>query len=167
MSEDYTILVQLSADFPPPLSIDRPRIEAAARQVLQMETLQPETMLSIVITTDDAMREFNLKYRGIDSPTDILSFPAQPLPDGIPDEDHYLGDIIIALPYTAQRAQSEGRDLRDELILLVVHGILHLLGYDHDTAENQKKMWAVQDAALQALNVSMEVPDYIHEDPST
>jgi probable rRNA maturation factor len=115
--------------------------------------------LTVVVTGDDEVRRLNRDYRGIDATTDVLSFAAQE--DAAPDApalvmppelaaelSAYLGDIVIAYPYAAQQAAHFGVAVASELRLLVVHGVLHLLGYDHDTAEAEAEMWAAQEAAL-------------------
>jgi probable rRNA maturation factor len=66
--------------------------------------------------------------------------------------DAYLGDIIIALPYTQRQAERIGKPLRDELRLLAIHGTLHLLGYDHAAPDEEAAMWAKQDAILASLS---------------
>jgi probable rRNA maturation factor len=84
----------------------------------------------------------------------VLSFSAVEPAAGFvtaPGAALYLGDIVIAVPYTRQQAATLGRTLRDELRLLAVHGALHLLGYDHATAEDETRMWARQDAFLTEL----------------
>ena len=94
--------------------------------------------------------ELNEQYRDTDGPTDVLSFPAQdPTPGFVtaPEMASYLGDIIIALPYTRRQAAALGRPLGDELRLLAVHGALHLLGYDHAEPEEEAAMWARQGCA--------------------
>lgn len=165
MSPEHTILIQLEADFMGENSVQRDRLEAAAQKVLENEGLTSPSMLTIVLCPNAYIQEMNLKYRGVDAPTDVLSFPAPALPDEVAAaEGGYLGDIIISLPYIAQRAAEEGRSIHDDLMLMVVHGTLHLLGYDHDTPETQKNMWAVQDSILKSLGVTLEVPDYIHDD---
>ncbi|MFN8564627.1 MAG: rRNA maturation RNase YbeY [Anaerolineae bacterium] len=75
----------------------------------------------------------------------------------MPSENNYLGDLVIAYPYAAAQAQREGHALDDSLALLVVHGTLHLLGYDHDTPEHRAHMWAAQELALLALGISPEI----------
>jgi probable rRNA maturation factor len=65
-----------------------------------------------------------------------------------PEALSYLGDIVIAVPYSQRQAQELGRSLRDELRLLIVHGVLHLLGYDHATPDDEARMWARQDEIL-------------------
>jgi probable rRNA maturation factor len=162
MSE-HMILLQVQADFPPPESIPRERLTEAVQSVLSMHDVSAQAMVSVIIGTDEQLREMNMRYRGIDEATDILSFPSQPLPEGVDEDSGYLGDIIIALPYVASRARRENHNLHDELLLLLVHGSLHLIGYDHDTQENQAEMWRVQAEALAKLDVHIDVPDYVHE----
>ena len=75
----------------------------------------------------------------------------------IADEAPYLGDLVIAYPYASAQATGLGHPLADSLALLVVHGTLHLLGYDHDTTESRAAMWAAQARALTTLNISPEI----------
>jgi len=107
--------------------------------------------VTLVITDDEAMAALNQQYRGVAGPTDVLSFPAQePAPGFVsaPEADAYLGDIIIALPFTRRQAAELGRPLAAELRLLAAHGVLHLLGYDHAEPAEEAAMWARQDAIL-------------------
>ena len=114
--------------------------------------------LTVVVTTDEAVRALNREYRGLDAPTDVLSFAAQEsLPDApalvLPPElaaetTHYWGDLVIACPYSQHQAAHFGNSLNAELQLLAVHGTLHLLGYDHDDAEKEDEMWEPQDKIL-------------------
>ena len=110
--------------------------------------------VTVVITTDEAVAELNQQYRDTEGPTDVLSFPAQdPTPGFVtaPVMAAYLGDVIIALPYTRRQAAGLNRPLRDELRLLAVHGVLHLLGYDHADQTEEANMWARQEAILPRL----------------
>lgn len=156
----YTIDVQNEADYP----LDPTRLQAAASEVLTRHQAAADSALTIVIVDDAYVRDLNRQYRGVDASTDILSFPADPLPDELQDEGPYLGDLVIAYPYTAQQAGREGHSMDDTLMLLVVHGTLHLLGYDHDTPENKASMWSAQEAALQALNISTHIVPSLEED---
>ena len=125
---------------------------AVAAALLAEDELDGEA--TVVITSDEAVAELNLQYRGVAGPTDVLSFPAQePTPGFVsaPEMAAYLGDIIIALPFTQRQEAALGRPLRDELRLLAVHGTLHLLGYDHAEPEEETAMWARQDAILATL----------------
>ncbi len=111
--------------------------------------------VTVVITSDEAVADLNWQYRETAGPTDVLSFPAQePTPGFVsaPEMASYLGDVIIALPYTERQAAALDRPLADELRLLVVHGTLHLLGYDHADAAEEAEMWARQDAILARLS---------------
>lgn len=113
----------------------------------------PDGELTLVITSDEEVAELNQRFRGVDGPTDVLSFPAQDATPGFvsaPEMASYLGDIVIAFPFTHRQAAELGRPLRDELRLLAVHGALHLLGYDHAEPEEEAAMWARQDALLLA-----------------
>ncbi len=139
------------------VAVDVERLQAAVRVVLQQQERASASGVAIQVTDDETVQRLNRTYRGVDAPTDVLSFPAEmpPLPpnaDGTPEELH-LGDLAIAYPYTAAQAAAMGHDLNDTLVLLVVHGTLHLLGYDHDTPSNKSEMWAAQARALAALAV--------------
>src|SRR5262245_41159995 len=115
-------------DFPTQRVID------AITDVLKQHDVEPGSGVSMVITTDEEVRSMNQTFRGVDAATDILSFASDPLPDEIADEADdppYLGDLIVAYPYTLKHAQEIGHPINDEMVLLAIHGTLHLLGYDH------------------------------------
>jgi len=142
--------------------LDEAHLQAAAETVLSSHEVPPESALTIAITDDNAVAALNRQFRGVDAPTDVLSFPMDSLP-------HYLGDLVIAYPYAKAQAEREGHALADSLTLLVVHGTLHLLGYDHDTPEHRAEMWAEQEAALIALGIPVEIvpalEDGVHDEP--
>lgn len=133
--------------------VDEARLQEAARIVLARHEGDSESDLTIAFTDDESIVDLNYQYRGVDAPTDVLSFPME----SMPGETNYLGDLVIAYPYAAAQAQREGHALDDSLALLVVHGTLHLLGYDHDTPEHRADMWAAQEMALLALGISPEI----------
>ena len=144
-------------------TVDADLLAAAARAALQQQAWSAGT-LAIVVTSDEAVQQLNRDYRGVDAPTDVLSFAAQDEdesashPQGAPPElaallAAQLGDVIIALPYAARQAQRFGNSLDAELRLLAVHGVLHLLGYEHDTAEEEAAMWAAQEEILAPFGV--------------
>ncbi len=117
--------------------------------------------LSIVVTTDDAVRALNRDYRGVDAPTDVLSFAAQDGGDDgfvLPDAPPYLGDIIISAPTATRQAAAMGHTATDEILLLTVHGCLHLLGYDHHTPAEKRRMWEVQTKILRRNNLAYVKP---------
>ncbi len=141
--------------------VDAADLTRAIYATLQAEG-RPVGEVTLVITDDDAVAELNRTYLGIDGPTDVLSFPTQGPPVAqptapvagfvsAPEMANYLGDIVIALPYTRRQAAALGRDLRAELRLLAVHGTLHLLGYDHAEPDEEAVMWQRQEAILNSL----------------
>jgi probable rRNA maturation factor len=145
----------LQVDDPFAAQIDTDRIEKALHAVLQRfpQTLLPTT-LTIVITDDETVRQLNARYRGVDSPTDVLSFANTSDPDFPDMEQGHLGDVIIAYPLAQQQALARGHTPQEEIILLAVHGTLHLLGFDHDTARNREEMWSTQRAIMADLNLT-------------
>lgn len=106
----------------------------------------------MVLMDDAGIAALNRTYRRVPRPTDVLAFPMAegPFASFAPD---CLGDVIISAE-TAQR-QAHGGDLKGELALLLVHGILHLLGYDHGTLRDRRRMWKEQDAVLAACGVAV------------
>ncbi len=115
--------------------------------------------LALVISNDALLHELNAAYRGVDAPTDVLSFPAQEAAEETsafvtaPEALNYLGDIVISYPTAERQAIAAGHPVMDELSLLAVHGVLHLLGYDHATAEEEADMWARQARVLGSFAV--------------
>ena len=110
--------------------------------------------VTVVITDDVGIQELNRDFLGIDAPTDVLSFGAQEAAGPFvvaPEAGNYLGDVIISYPRAAAQAAEQGHSTGREIDLLVVHGLLHLLGYDHATEAEQTVMWARQDEILNSL----------------
>jgi len=95
---------------------------------------------------------------GIDAPTDVLSFNV----DEIDPEtgNYYLGDIIISYQKANEQAVTAGHEIQSELSLLIIHGVLHLLGMDHDTPESQEPMWKIQDQILSDMGLNLVSPKY-------
>ncbi|MBX3013471.1 MAG: rRNA maturation RNase YbeY [Caldilineaceae bacterium] len=138
--------------------VDEENLAAVITQVLT-QIGRPTAALTLVITNDETVQSLNRDYRDVDAPTDVLSFAAQedasaapPLAD-LPPElaaelENYLGDVIIAYPYAARQAAHYQNSVAAELRLLAVHGVLHLLGYDHATPTDEAAMWALQTTIL-------------------
>ena len=132
-------------------------LRSAAEAVLLECGLPDSPSLLIRITDDDELKTLNLQYRGIDRITDVLSFQAD-FED--PDlESRYLGDVVIAYPRAEEQAQKRGHFVEAELQLLVVHGTLHLLGYDHGNRTEKEEMWSIQSRVLEKLGLEIEVED--------
>ena len=109
--------------------------------------------LTLVLTGDKKIKALNKQFRGIDLPTDVLSFPTESRQKGA----HYLGDVIISVPRAKDQAKEAGHSLNEELALLAVHGVLHLLGYDHSDLSGKAAMWKAQGAILRELGISLDV----------
>ncbi len=92
--------------------------------------------VAIALATDAHVRDLNKRYRRKDAPTDVLSFPADKTPDG----DRHLGDIVIATGVARRQARDAGHPYQTELRVLALHGLLHLLGYDHHRADDNGRM---------------------------
>ena len=124
--------------------------EGAALAVLTHQSAEGD--LTIVLTDDTQLHELNREYLGIDAPTDVLSFPAS---ETDPESGRrYLGDILISIPRAEQQAGKTGHALEAEVQLLIVHGTLHLLGYDHAEAEEKARMWKTQAEILESLGLA-------------
>jgi len=130
-------------------------LHAVCIDLLAAEDADPTTELTIVLSGDHRLRVLNREHRGVDSATDVLSFPAdegEPMPGVILEDEtmrtHYLGDIAISVPTARRQAAEAGLSLEDELSHLVIHGLLHLLGYDHETDEEEAAMRALEEAVL-------------------
>ena len=126
-------------------------LEQAAALTLEHEGVSSDAAVSVVLTDDAQIQQLNRQFLGIDTPTDVLSFPADYTdPDnGMP----YLGDVIISYPRAEAQSTAAGHPVGDELQLLVVHGVLHLLGHDHVEEEEKARMWASQTDILEELGV--------------
>jgi probable rRNA maturation factor len=105
--------------------------------------------VSFLFCDDARIRELNRQFRGQDKPTNVLSFPGpEPL-----DEAQFLGDIALAFETIAREAQEQGKSLEDHCRHMIVHGFLHLLGYDHEESVEAEEMEATEIRILQALGV--------------
>ncbi len=137
--------------------IDSTQIQKAA-QLAIMSQRQDEVDMTIVFTTDQQIRSLNASYRGYDEPTDVLSFSDDQID---PDTNRvYIGDVIISIETAAAQAGKYGHALLDEIQLLVVHGILHLLGFDHLLEADKAAMWAEQAKVLARLGLeNIHIPD--------
>jgi len=114
--------------------------------------------LSLLITDDATVRELNRTYRGKDKTTDVLSFALEADRRGDaagfvmpPGEIVHLGEVIVSYPKAAEQAAERNHAVEDELALLVVHGVLHLLGYDHDKPAREREMRSLEQRVLSAV----------------
>lgn len=133
-------------------------LETAVISTLTQQEIEPPAELSVLLTDDSQIQQLNRDYRGVDSPTDVLSFPAGDDMPPIPDLPRYLGDIAVSVPFAERQAAASGHALLAELQLLLVHGVLHLLGHDHAEAEEKETMWAAQTAVMTQLGLANITP---------
>jgi probable rRNA maturation factor len=116
----------------------RPLLERLGR-----ELDRDRCTLSVLLTDDAGIRDYNRRFRGLDEPTDVLSFAAEAGDVGA--DGHYLGDLVVSLDRAAEQAADLGHALADEVEVLVLHGVLHLLGHDHE----------VDDGGMRALEARL------------
>lgn len=127
---------------------------------LKNEGADKKAELSLIITGQKKVHRLNKVYLGEDRPTDVLSFPMLTEPDKeafvvAPDGKKHLGEVIISYPQVVIQAKEHGHAAEREMAVLIIHGVLHLLGYDHAGAAEGKKMRAREAAILASLE---EVP---------
>jgi probable rRNA maturation factor len=128
-------------------------VERAALAALTADAAESGA-LTVVLTDEAQMQTFNRKFSGKDTSTDVLSFP-----DGTIDPDLnllYFGDIIIAVPIAQEQAKRAEHSTNNELMLLTVHGTLHLLGFDHILPQEKDRMWAHQERILNQLGITIQ-----------
>jgi probable rRNA maturation factor len=110
--------------------------------------------VALLFSSDEAIAEINTEWRGMSKPTNVLSFPAasdMPLPEG---EPRPLGDIVLAHGVIAREAAEQGKTLHDHTAHLIVHGVLHLLGFDHETDAEAEEMEKRESSILKGLGIS-------------
>ena len=130
----------------------------AAGETFRVLNIDDDVEISLLLTDDAHIREFNRDYRGKDAPTDVLSFAMEEgdtfiLPAGAP---RMLGDIIISRERAAAQAEAYGHSQVREEVFLFIHGLLHLLGYDHERGpEDEKEMFSLQDKIISSLDFNV------------
>lgn len=124
----------------------------AVAQVLGMVNM-PEAQVALNFADDETLASLNAQWRGKLKPTNVLSFPAGP---GMtpPDEPPFLGDIILASGVTRIEAQEQGKSWEDHTTHLIIHGLLHLAGHDHETQDEAAVMEALEIRAMAALGLA-------------
>ncbi len=123
---------------------------SAAREALAGAEWPKEGEVSVVFVADDEIRQLNARYRGVDRPTDVLAF-ALSEGDAADIDAEVLGDVVVSVDAARRQARRRRHSLRAELALLVVHGTLHLVGFDHDAAAATRRMRRVERECLQRL----------------
>lgn len=124
-----------------------------ARAVLVAEDVVEDVEVDVVIADAETVRDLNRRFRGQDEPTDVLSFAAAEGEAFVaaPDEPPALGEVIVCLPVAEEQANLSGRPVAGEIAHLVVHGLLHVLGYDHEEPREGERMKQREDTLLATL----------------
>lgn len=139
------------------------KVEYAVKLVLQKELLEHESEVNIYFVDNEKIRLINKEQRQKDEPTDVLSFPMLDMIEGKYEADELdinkdtgllmLGDILISVEKAAEQSKKYGHSLLREIIFLLIHGLLHLLGYDHQNELQEKKMFKKQDYVLRKMEI--------------
>jgi probable rRNA maturation factor len=144
------------------VSMDATLIASVARFALDAMRVSPAAELSILAVTTDAMSELHERWMDEPGPTDVMSFPMDDLaeesrrPDAPDMGPALLGDIVLCPEFAKEQAKKAGHGLDDELHLLTVHGVLHLLGYDHAEPDEEREMFGLQTTLLTDWRVGRE-----------
>lgn len=142
-------------------------IRRAVRATLACERFDRDAMVSVTFTDNEGIREKNREFRGIDAPTDVLSFPMYNMKNGdmpLDGEICELGDIVLSLERAAEQAEEFGHSYERECAFLTVHSVLHLLGYDHvNSEEEEAEMRARQRVVMK--KIGLEVKQREEENP--
>jgi probable rRNA maturation factor len=146
------------------VTLDPTRLQGIVEKTLLFENPPPNIELSLVITSQARIQELNREYRGKDQPTDVLSFSMSEQKDGEeaaafvgpPDGLLHLGEVIISYPQALSQAGEHGHSIDKEAAILIIHGILHILGYDHEVSDQAAVMEAREKEILAALGKEAE-----------
>lgn len=163
----FDVSVQIFDQFEDVVSCER--LQSVSEFVLTREEVLDNQSLSIVVVDDDTMRDLNRQHRGVDETTDVLSFAFDN--EGVyygdnevfkldeesdfvlpPGESAGLGELIISYPQVAKQAEEVGRSVDEELVHMLTHGILHLLGYDHMDDDDEAEMKSKESAVLERVD---------------
>ena len=143
------------------------RLQEGLQAVARLNELPEESEVDVTIVDDEEIHALNREYRSMDKPTDVLSFALDEDCDDCDEpellggpKEHLFGDIIISAETALRQAEEYGHGLEREMTYLAVHGMFHLLGYDHMTDEEKAEMRAKEEEALRAINLSEEYFDH-------
>jgi probable rRNA maturation factor len=149
------ILIRFSVKPKPVTEVWLKKLSSLTVKAVKGAGFERRAELSIVLTGDAEVKKLNRLHRGKNKTTDVLSFP---LLEGIvfptnAKEGVVLGDVVVSVPQTKRQALANGKSFKAELALLVVHGILHLLGYDHVTLADEKEMFTLQEKLIKRFGI--------------
>ena len=136
--------------------VDFDLIKKTAMAALEYEHFSDNTEISVTVVSLDDIHQINLEHRGIDRPTDVLSFPLIDFTrDKLPENEKiYLGDIVLCYDKVLSQAEEYGHSVERELAFLTAHSMLHLMGYDHMVPEEEKVMFSKQEEILSGMGLT-------------
>ena len=138
-------------------ALDAVWVRRVVEAALAAEVVADGSAVDVWITGDEEVHALNREHRGVDRPTDVLSFAFQetePFP-AAPDEAPSLGQVVLSFPRAVSQAREYGHAAELEVAFLLVHGVLHLLGYDHGDPGEERRMFGRQDAILSGLGLAV------------
>ena len=136
------------------MEADLEAVAALGRHVLDSLYVHPEAEVSVIFVDEDAMERLHVEWMDLPGPTDVMSFPMDELRPGSPGSPTpagMLGDIVICPQVAARQARAGGHSTADEILLLATHGLLHLLGYDHEDPAEKEEMFGLQRSLMEAF----------------
>ena len=135
-------------------AVDEESLQAVTMHAMASMKVHPDADVAIVLVDENAMADLHLQWMDEPGPTDVLSFPMDELRPGLGGDDAaegILGDIVLCPTVAQKQAEAAGHSVMDELHLLTVHGMLHLLGFDHAEPEEEKEMFSLQGEILRSF----------------
>lgn len=163
-----TVTIERESEIPLPFS-EQEVAEAVISETLDYEDCPYEVQVNIILTSNEEIQQINLEQRGVDAPTDVLSFPmieyAYPSDFTVLEADSFdsfdpdtgeliLGDIVISVDKVLEQAEKYGHDVKREYAFLIAHSMLHLFGYDHMDEVERENMELKQEEILTRLNIT-------------
>lgn len=147
--------------------VDTAQLDRLIQHTFNRMHVSPETEVSVAIVDEERMAEIHVEWMDLPGPTDVMSFPMDELEPGTVAEpaSGVLGDIVLCPTVAARQGANAGHSTMDELCLLTVHGVLHCLGYDHGTAEEEAEMFGIQRSILTEF-LGRDAPVETRHDPS-
>jgi probable rRNA maturation factor len=127
--------------------LEEHELAECARHVLDAMHVHPQAELSVLLVDEDAIAALHERWMDLPGPTDVMSFPMdelRPGREGAPSGPGLVGDVVLCPQVAARQAEAAGHPVAEEVLLLTVHGTLHLLGYDHAEPEEEREMFALQ-----------------------
>ena len=165
MEDNKMVSVQYECETDISLELDCEALaKKVAQSVLELENCPYDSQVNLVLTDNSGIHEVNRQFRGIDAPTDVLSFPflnisagdvinKEDFPFDLDNDEIYLGDIAVCTEKAAEQAEEYGHSFKRELFYLILHGFLHLLGYDHMTEDDKKLMRLKEEEILTGMDI--------------